>query len=136
MLATASVAMHPCHVASGDLWFPQTRGRLDRLFGVGAVLCRGMTSILYAAATLGATRVAVVMNIEPLASIVLTFLILGERLRPAAAPGALLVIAAIFLVPAAARAGCRCGGRESLGFRRFAVSEADDGNYPAGAAEA
>ena len=55
-----------------------------------------MTAILYAAAMLGATRVAVVMNVEPLASIVLTFLILGERLGPMQIVGALLVVAAIF----------------------------------------
>ena len=56
-----------------------------------------MTSILFAAAALGATRVAIVMNVEPLASIILTFVILGERLRPIQLFGALLVICAIFL---------------------------------------
>ncbi|MGH7091328.1 MAG: EamA family transporter, partial [Stellaceae bacterium] len=49
------------------------------------------------------TRVAMGMNVEPLASIVLTFLILGERMRPLQLMGAGLVIAAIFLFRPAPR---------------------------------
>ena len=85
-------------LASGEIWFPTD----TRSAGAGSLARRcatppPMTSILFAAAVLGATRVAVVMNVEPLASLVLTFLILGERLRPIQLVGALCVIAAIFL---------------------------------------
>jgi drug/metabolite transporter (DMT)-like permease len=97
MLATASAACIAATLVSGEVWFPTSAGGWSAL--VGSALCYvvGMTSILFAAAALGATRVAVVMNVEPLASIVLTFLILGERLRPMQLVGALCVIAAIFL---------------------------------------
>jgi drug/metabolite transporter (DMT)-like permease len=79
------------------VWFPTSAGGWSALLGSALCYAVAMTSILYAAAALGATRVAVVMNIEPLASIVLTFLILGERLRPMQLMGALCVVAAIFL---------------------------------------
>ena len=58
----------------------------------------GITGVLFAAAVLGSARVAVVMNVEPIASLVLTFLILGDRLRPIQLGGAAFVIIAIFLV--------------------------------------
>ena len=56
-----------------------------------------MTSILMAAAAIGPTRVAVVMNVEPVASLILTFLILGDRLGPIQLAGAALVVAAIYI---------------------------------------
>ena len=97
MLATASAACIVATLASGEVWFPTDTAGWSGLLGSALCYAAAMTSILFAAATLGATRVAVVMNVEPLASIVLTFLILGERLRPIQLVGALCVIAAIFL---------------------------------------
>jgi drug/metabolite transporter (DMT)-like permease len=97
MLATASIACIAATLASGALWFPTTAAGWGGLLGSALCYVAAMTSILFAAAALGATRVAIVMNVEPLASIVLTFLILGERLRPMQLVGALFVIVAIFL---------------------------------------
>jgi drug/metabolite transporter (DMT)-like permease len=97
MLATASLAAIAASLASGQWWFPTAASGWAGLLGSAACYAVAMTSILYAAAALGATRVAVVMNIEPLASLALTFLILGERLKPLQLLGVLLVIAAIFL---------------------------------------
>ena len=97
MLATASAATIAANLGTGEIWFPMSALGWAGLLGSALCYALGMTSILFAAATLGATRVAVVMNVEPLASLVLTFLILGERLRPVQLIGALLVIAAIFL---------------------------------------
>ena len=97
MLATAGLACIVATAASGAVWFPTNPGGWAALLGSALCYAVAMTSILYAAAALGATRVAVVMNVEPLASIVLTFLILGERLRPVQLVGALCVVAAIFL---------------------------------------
>lgn len=97
MLATASIACIAVTVASGEFWFPTTAAGWGGLLGSALCYTVAMTSVLFAAAALGATRVAVVMNIEPLASIVLTYLILGERLRPIQLVGALLVIVAIFV---------------------------------------
>jgi drug/metabolite transporter (DMT)-like permease len=97
MLATAGLACIVATAVSGAVWFPTNAGGWTALLGSALCYAVAMTSILYAAAALGATRVAVVMNVEPLASIVLTFLILGERLRPIQLVGALCVVAAIFL---------------------------------------
>ena len=97
MLATASIVTIVATFGSGEVWFPMSAPGWAALLGSALCYAVGMTSILFAAATLGATRVAVVMNVEPLASLVLTFLILGERLRPIQLIGALLVIGAIFL---------------------------------------
>lgn len=97
MLATASVAAILVSVLSGEVWFPATALGWGGLLGSAVCYALAMTSILFAASVLGATRVAVVMNVEPIASLVLTFLILGERLGPLQLLGAGLVIAAIFL---------------------------------------
>lgn len=97
MLVTASIACIVTNLASGEIWFPQTVLGWSGLIGSALCYAVAMTSILFAAATLGPTRVAVVMNVEPLASIVLTYLVLGERLGPMQLVGAALVIAAIFL---------------------------------------
>ncbi|HUZ73844.1 MAG TPA: DMT family transporter [Stellaceae bacterium] len=97
MLATASVACIVVTLASGEIWFPTTALGWAGLMGSALCYAVAMTSILFFAAVLGATRVAVVMNVEPIASLVLTFLILGERLRPTQLVGVLFVVAAIFL---------------------------------------
>ena len=97
MLATASAAAIIASLASGEIWFPATTLGWSALLGSAVCYALAMTSILYAASVLGATRVAVVMNVEPIASLVLTFFILGERLGPVQLLGAGLVIAAIFL---------------------------------------
>jgi drug/metabolite transporter (DMT)-like permease len=97
MLATSSIASVAVMLASGEIWFPATAAGWAGLLSSALCYAIAMTSILFAAAVLGATRVAVVMNIEPLASIVLTYLILGERMLPMQLLGALFVVAAIFL---------------------------------------
>lgn len=97
MLATASAACIVATLASGEVWFPTTALGWAGLLGSALCYAVGMTAVLFAAAVLGAARVAVVMNVEPIASLVLTFLVLGDRLRPIQLAGALLVVAAIFL---------------------------------------
>jgi len=97
MLATASAVAIVASLASGEIWFPTTPLGWSALLGSALCYTVAMTSVLFAASVLGATRVAVVMNVEPIASLVLTFLILGERLGPLQLLGAALVIGAIFL---------------------------------------
>jgi drug/metabolite transporter (DMT)-like permease len=97
MLATASAAAITTTLLTGEVWFPTNAIGWTALLGSAVCYAVGMTSILFAASVLGATRVAVVMNVEPIASLVLTFLILGERLGLVQVLGAGLVIAAIFL---------------------------------------
>jgi len=96
MLATSSAACIVATFATGAVWFPTTAAGWSGLIGSAVCYALAMTAILYAASVLGATRVAAVMNFEPLASLALTFLILGERLGPWQIVGALLVVAVIF----------------------------------------
>ena len=98
MLSTSAVVCILAACVSGAFALPN--GLLGWTGLAISSLCYavGMTAVLFAAAVLGAARVGVVMNVEPIASLVLTFLILGERLRPIQLLGAGLVIAAIFMV--------------------------------------
>lgn len=97
MLATASAAAALAALVTGQVYFPQTAPGWAGLMGSALCYLVAMTSILMAAAAIGPTRVAVVMNVEPVASLVLTFLILGDRLGPLQLAGAALVIAAIYI---------------------------------------
>ncbi len=97
MLATASLVCILASLVSGQFWFPTTALGWSGLLGSALCYAVAMTSILVAASALGATRVAVVMNVEPIASLILTFLILGERLRLIQLVGVTLVITGIFL---------------------------------------
>lgn len=97
MLTTASGAAALASLMTGQVFFPTSALGWSGLMGSALCYLVAMTSILMAAAAIGATRVAVVMNVEPVASMILTFLILGERLRSTQLVGATLVIAAIYL---------------------------------------
>lgn len=111
MLATASAATIVVSLVTGEFHFPASAPGWSGLMGSSLCYLIGMTSILMAAAAIGPTRVAVVMNVEPIASLILTFLILGERLRGLQLLGAGFVIAAIYLSqPPYAKA---TGGRPS-----------------------
>jgi drug/metabolite transporter (DMT)-like permease len=106
MLAISAALTTIAAVASGNLWFPTTALGWAALLGSSLCYVVGMTAVLFAASVLGPARVALVMNVEPVSSLILTFLILGDRLRPFQLAGAALVITAIFLFrprPAARR---------------------------------
>jgi drug/metabolite transporter (DMT)-like permease len=97
MLASAAGAAILASLVTGEFRFPMTGLGWSGLIGSALCYSAAMTSVLFAASVLGATRVALVMNVEPIASLVLTFLILGERLRALQLGGAVLVVAAIFI---------------------------------------
>jgi len=97
ILLTASAAAALVSLVTGEVYFPQTPLGWAGLMGSALCYLLAMTSILMAAAAIGPTRVAVVMNVEPVASMILTFLILGDRLGPIQLAGAALVIAAIYI---------------------------------------
>jgi probable blue pigment (indigoidine) exporter len=97
MLGTASVVAILTVAVSGEVWFPKTSVGWSGLIGSSLCYAAAMTSVLFAASALGATRVALVMNVEPVASLVLTYFILGERLGPFQLFGVALVVASIFL---------------------------------------
>lgn len=97
MLVTASVLCLLVSLATRAVWLPTTVGGWSGLMGSSLCYTLGMTAVMFATSVLGAARVALVMNVEPVASLVLTFLILGEHLRPFQLVGAACVILAIFL---------------------------------------
>ena len=97
MLATASAAAALAALVTGAVYCPQTAAGWAGLMGSALCYLVARTSILMAAAAIGPTRVAVVMNVEPVASLILTFLILGDRLGPIQLAGAALVVAAIYI---------------------------------------
>jgi drug/metabolite transporter (DMT)-like permease len=63
---------------------------------LGGVL--GTTCNVYALRILGVGRALPITNANPLFAIFLSFLFLGERIRPILIPGALLIIAGVYLI--------------------------------------
>lgn len=97
MLATASASCILALLIGGTAAFPATAFGWGALMASATLYAVAIGSIILAAARLGSGRVAMGMNVEPVASLILTHFILGERLREAQLAGAALVIAAIFL---------------------------------------
>ena len=97
MLLTAAATCLLTSLATRAVWLPVTVGGWSGLMASSLFYILGMTAIMFATSVLGAGRVALVMNVEPVASLILTFLILGEHLRPFQLVGAACVILAIFL---------------------------------------
>jgi drug/metabolite transporter (DMT)-like permease len=97
MLVAASVAGIVASLAAGDVAFPRTGFGFAVLLVSSLLYMLAINTMMLATAALGPARVAMVMNVEPLASLVLAYLILGERLGPLQILGAIAVVLAIFL---------------------------------------
>jgi drug/metabolite transporter (DMT)-like permease len=97
MLAVASLTCMATALLTGDLSFPATAPGWSWLMASSVFYTLSMAAIILATAAFGASRVALVMNFEPISSLALTYFILGERLRPIQLAGAALVVAAIIL---------------------------------------
>jgi drug/metabolite transporter (DMT)-like permease len=68
------------------------------LLGTASFYTGAVITLFAAVAAIGPVRTALVMNFEPIASIILGALVLGQRLAPIQLAGAACVIAALFLV--------------------------------------
>jgi drug/metabolite transporter (DMT)-like permease len=97
MLTSACVTCLFASLVTGDVALPRTGLGLAALLGSSLLYMLAISAMLLATAALGPARVAMVMNVEPVASLVLTYLILGERLGALQLAGAACVILAIFI---------------------------------------
>jgi drug/metabolite transporter (DMT)-like permease len=104
MMLTALAAFGGACLATGDVAWPATLAGWAGIGGVGAFYTFALIGLFLASVRIGATRAGFYMNFEPIASVLLAALILGQRLAPVQLAGAGLVIAALFLFrpPAAA----------------------------------
>ncbi|MSQ73049.1 MAG: hypothetical protein EXR27_17430 [Betaproteobacteria bacterium] len=97
MNITVLVVFVAACAVTGDIAFPHTSlgwfgmAALPVVFGVGII------GLLVAAGSIGPMKSAFYMNFEPVTSIILSAMILGQRLAPAQLAGAALVIVALFL---------------------------------------
>jgi drug/metabolite transporter (DMT)-like permease len=97
MLSSACVTCLLASLVTGDVALPRTDLGIAALLGSSLLYMLAISAMLMATAALGPARVAMVMNVEPVASLVLTYLILGERLGLLQLAGAACVILAIIV---------------------------------------
>ena len=96
MLTAAAAFLAACLVTGGVAW-PAGGLGWSGLGGVGAFYAFALIGLFLASVRIGAARAGFYMNFEPIASVLLAALILGQRLAPVQLAGAALVIAALFL---------------------------------------
>lgn len=97
MMCTAAAAFLAACLLTGDVAWPAGAAGWSGLGGVGAFYAYALIGLFLASVRLGATRAGFYMNFEPIASVALAALLLGQRLAPVQLAGAALVIAALFL---------------------------------------
>lgn len=107
MTATSATILVALCAITGDVGLPARTSGWVGVAAVPAFYAFAMIGIFWASARVGAVRTSFFMNFEPIASIVLAALILGQALAPVQLAGAALVIAALYLF----RAG---GARRSV----------------------
>jgi drug/metabolite transporter (DMT)-like permease len=98
MLGSASLAYVVICLAVADYAAPQAPIGWLALAGVAISYTAAAITLFAAVAAIGPTKTALIMNVEPVASIALSAAILGQRLSAVQLAGAALVIAALFLV--------------------------------------
>ncbi|MGH8668639.1 MAG: DMT family transporter [Burkholderiales bacterium] len=102
MLTALSVFIAACVVTGAVAW-PATGAGWSGLAGVGAFYAFALIGLFHAGSHIGAMRAGFYMNFEPIASVLLAALILGQTLAPVQLAGAALVICALFLFRPPAR---------------------------------
>ena len=79
----------------GDADLPQNTGGWVSYFSVPIFYMIGVTAFFYGISCIGAVRASVIMNLEPIGSIALGFIVLGQILSPSQLIGATCVIASL-----------------------------------------
>jgi len=97
MTITAAVILVGVLLITGDWRLPQTARGWTGLATVSFFYAFGMIGMFVASTTLGPVRTGFYMNFEPIATVLLAALILGQTLAPVQLAGAALVIAALFI---------------------------------------
>jgi drug/metabolite transporter (DMT)-like permease len=103
MLTALAVFLAACLLSGGAVW-PRTPAGWSGIASVGFFYAFALIGLFLASVRIGPMRAAFYMNFEPIASVLLAALILGQRLAPVQLVGAALVVTALFLFrpPAAA----------------------------------
>jgi drug/metabolite transporter (DMT)-like permease len=97
MLATGGVAFVFVCLVEGGIALPRTELGIAAFAAIPAFYTFAMVMLWFSVAAVGPVRTALVMNLEPVVSLVLAWAILGQRLGLAQLFGAALVLAAISL---------------------------------------
>jgi len=98
MLGIASVLFILTLVLVGDLTVPQSPATWGKLGVVGLAVAVAQLSMFVGVRYTGALLGAMLMNFEPLFTVSLAILLIGEQLGPMQILGALLVISAVFMI--------------------------------------
>jgi drug/metabolite transporter (DMT)-like permease len=96
ILVAAGFFVAACAV-TGDVVLPKTLPGWSGALGTSVFYAFGMIGIFAATVKFGPTRTGFFMNFEPIASVLLAALILGQTLAPVQLAGAALVVAALFI---------------------------------------
>jgi drug/metabolite transporter (DMT)-like permease len=96
MLASAAVVFVPATLITGFV-LPTSLSGWIGIAGTGVFYAFGMIGLFAATVKMGPMRTGFFMNFEPVASVVLSALILRQTLQPIQLAGAALVVVALFL---------------------------------------
>ena len=97
MNLTASVSFIVLCAVSGEFPLPASRGGWIAFTAVPVFYSIGLICFFIAVGTIGAVKSSLVMNFEPVAAVVLGFIMLGQVLTPMQLLGAGLVVGAIIV---------------------------------------
>ena len=98
MHVTAAAGFVVISLIAGDFPLPATTTGWAAFVAVPVFYTVAITAFFAAVAIIGSVRTSLIMNIEPLTSIVFGFVILGQALTPIQLAGAALVLGAIMAV--------------------------------------
>ena len=102
-MATVAVVVTATGLAAGGFAWPQDAPGWTGLALLTVLYGIAFTSLFVVLPRLGAVNSAPVMNLEPIASMVLAWAILGQRIGPVQIAGAVLVVGAIVWLSSARR---------------------------------
>lgn len=98
MLGTAIVVFTLIAVLHGGVGLPQTAQSWAAFCGSAIFYSFGIISLFVVLAQIGPVKASLFMNIEPVTSVLLGYLLLDQRLGPVQLGGIALVVSAVVLV--------------------------------------
>jgi len=97
MTLTAAVIFVVVIAATGGVELPSSAAGWTGILGLPFFYAFGMIGLFVAITTLGPVKTGFYMNFEPIATVILSAIVLGQYLAPIQLAGAALVIVALFL---------------------------------------
>ncbi len=98
MLATSITVFSVLALTYGEVSFPQTPATWAAFIGATFFYTFGIITLFMVLAEIGPVKASLFMNIEPVTSVLLGYLLLGQRLGPKQLFGIALVVAAVLLI--------------------------------------